>query len=425
MKRHSALSIFALVQLVLATGGSPLMASSGLSLEAAVHEALASHPRVQAAHEAWRAAESTTQSLMPPSDPTLELEFEGMPSVFGVGDHQERSVGMTQRIALPLAWRHKLSAARLRADAVRLEAVGVAHREVAYAVAVAYLDVLLEKRLLAFGRRDLDVAQELADIARRRHELGDATPLVDLRADVEAGRTAVAVAERGDALSAARARLNALLPRPLDAVLELSDSLLAHETDIDQTQLQALALELRPEVLAAAARRRAADREERAMRAALLPALEVGLFRHDFSGAPAATWRLNLGVEVPLWAASRQRALASGAAAETRRRQQLEEDTRRRVALQVHTACLQLVSARRSLGLFESKLLRQAEAAHTTAHRGWEQGKSTQLDLLDARRTLTEVRMAHVRAVHAHEVARHNLERAVGTLFASPERTDP
>lgn len=67
----------------------------------------------------------------------------------------------------------------------------------------------------------------------------------------------------------------------------------------------------------------------------------------------------------------------------------------------------------RSLTLLDDGLLREAGAAYEAARRSWEQGQASQVDVIDAQRTLTEVRMDHARAIHMHEVARHALIRAI------------
>lgn len=391
-----------------------------LSLAEAVEQALASHPALLAAEAAWHAAQEAARGLAMPPDPVLGYEVEGLPSIFNVGGFEERSIGLTQRVGLPFAWRHNVQAAGLRADAEGLEGFASARLELGFEVAVAYLDVQLEERLLVLSVRDRDLARDLADATRRRHELGDIARLAMLRAGVEAQRAEIAAAQHGDALRSSRARLNAILSRPVGADIELADSLAVHETDLDELGLQAMAFRHRPELMAAARQHEVARLQGRAARAELFPSLVVGLFRHDFDPATApATWRLNLGVEVPLWGASRQRADLARAAAETRRRELLEEDLRNRISLDVHTAWLRLQSARSSLQLFDS-LLPAVEEAYTVGRRSWEQGKASYVEVLDARSGLTEQHMAHVRAVYAHEFARHNLERAVGGTTPQP-----
>jgi cobalt-zinc-cadmium efflux system outer membrane protein len=399
---------------------STATASPSLSLDDAVQQALSAHPRIQAATERWQAATARARARLTPADPELELEVEGMASALDLGSRGERSVGVTQRFAVPLAWHHALSAARQKAAAVRLESVDVARLDVALEAATAYLDVQLAERLLALGRGDLELAGDLARIAQRRHDVGDSSRLAALRAEVEVGRASLRVAQLQDAAAVARAELNAILNRPLDAQLWPSDSLVARQAAIDESALRARALKRRPEIAAAAHHRAAARRQERASSAALLPAIDVGLFRHDFDAPEApATWRLDLAVEVPLWAATRQRSAIAATAAEARRSDHLVEETRRRIALDVHTAVVRLASARRTLGFLQGGLLREAETAYTTARRSWDQGRAQPVDVLDARRTLAEVRTDHARAVHAHEVARHALVRAVGAPLDS------
>lgn len=389
------------------------VSSEPLSLQAAVHQALASHPELAAARQAWSAARAEVGRRGVPPDPRLELEYEGLPSAFGIGSQTSRDLGVVQRLGSPWGGWHRLQAARARAEAVRWEALEATGQDLAQRVADAYSGVLLDQRLLAHRRRQLELARELADKTRRRHELGDAARLNALRAEVEARRAEAEVAERDDALAASRARLNALLARPLDAALDLAGDLGDGVAVPDEEQLQQQALQRRPDLHGSARRAVAAGHDEWAARADVLPQVELGLFRQRLRQAGSA-WRLSLGVEVPFWAATRQRAELALARAEARRLQLETEALRERVRLEVRTAALAARSAARQVALFEDGMLREAEAAHEAARHSYEQGEASYLDLQDARRGLIEVNMAYARALHSRQVAVHTLERAVG-----------
>ena len=339
-----------------------------------------------------------------------------MTSAFDPGDFHERSVGVVQRVGLPFAWRHRLRAAERRAEAVRLEVLETARLEMTYDVALAYIDLLLERRLLEYSRQDHDLAVRLADKARRRFELGDAARLEVLRADVEASRAGTATAERSDALLTAQARLNALLQRPLNAEVTPAEQLRHREPVLEEPRLQTLARQHHPELLAAEHRVEVARLEAQAARVDLVPTVELGLFRQTLRHATVApsAWRVNLGLEVPLWAAVRQRADLARADAETRRLQHQRQAVDDRVALEVRVAWLQLSAASRRVRLLEGGLLKEAEEVHDTALRSYEEGKVSYMESQDARRTLTMVRVEYARALRDHEVALHGLRRAVG-----------
>jgi outer membrane protein TolC len=386
-----------------------------LSLDDAVEQAVSVDPRIQSAAAHWQVVTAETQARMTPADPELELEFEGMASAFDVSSHDERSIGLTQRLALPMAWFHNRAATHATTDAVRLEHVDAARLDVVLETATAYLDVLLAERLLILSSDDLERAENLAHMARRRRDIGGAPLLAALRAEVESGRANLRVADGQDAVAAARARLNTLLDLPLDADVALTDQLEVHHIDREETALHDLALAQRPDIVAAALHQQAASRATRAARASVLPAVDLGLFRHDIDAAGApTTWRLKATVEVPLWAARQQRSKIAVAQARFR---QLEHDlteVRRRAKLAVNSAYRDYTRTHRTLTLLDDGLLREAGAAYEAARRSWEQGQAPQVDVIDAQRTLTEVRMDHTRAIHMHEIARHTLIRAVG-----------
>ncbi len=408
----------ALIAVLMMLSASSASVTPPLSLDHAVAQAVSVAPRIQSATARWRVVTAETQARLGPADPELELEFEGMMSAFDLSSHEERSIGLTQRLAMPLSWFHERAAGRSTADAVHLEHVDRARLDVTLETATAYLDVLLAEHLLALARNDLTQAEDLAHMARRRRDVGGAPMLASLRAEVEAGRANLRVADGQDGLAAARARLNTLLDLPLDADVELSDRLEVHHLERSETALRDRALAQRPDIVAAVLHQQAAQLATRAARVGVLPAVDLGVFRHDIDapGAPT-TWRLEATVEVPLWAARQQRSAITVARARSR---QLENDLielRRRARLAVNTAYRDYTRTHRTLALFADGLLREAGAAYEAARRSWEQGQAPQVDVIDAQRTLTEVRMDHVRAIHRHEVARHALVRAVGGPF--------
>lgn len=398
----------------------PTWAAPPLSLDDAVQQALATHPRIKAALARWQGADALARATTPPADPELELEIEGMSSALGIGNHVERSIGVTQRFALPMAWHHGRAAARASADAVLHGDLEVARLEVILEAATTYLDVQLAERLLALARSDHKRATHLSRLAQRRRDIAGAPALDALRAEVEANRAAVRVANRQDDVADMQARLNALLDRELDTPVGLMDSLAARHLDPDETRLRQRAFRRRPAVTAAVHRHEAARRQARATRASVLPAVDVGLFRHDLDalGAPS-TWRLSVAVELPLWAAGRQRSTAEAAGADALRLGHELARTRRQVELEVNTTVRRYIGTHRTLSLLEEELLREASAVHAAARRSWEQGQASQVDVINAQRTLHEIQMEHARAIHEHEIARHTLIRAVGAPLDS------
>ena len=390
--------------------------AEAISLNEALRLALEHNPTIIASQREWEAAQARwTQSKALPN-PEVELEFEGMSDVFGFGEFEERNFGLTQRISVPLEWWYRLQAARFDVEMTRTAVFKMTKLDIATQVKVTYNRVLLGQKVLEFSEQNLRLAQDFLDKSRRRLETGDVPQLEVLRAEVEVGRAATQVAATRNALSGAKIELNTLTGRDTDVAIEAIEELTYRPLGVDPDRLKKQALEQRPDwqgaewaVAGATARRRAA-------KAAVVPDLKVGLFRQTIRQPIGRDdfWRVDFGLEVPLWAFYRQRGRTAEAAAELGRLEAEQEARRNRILQEVEIAVLDLRTAAEQVEMFQDHMLLEVEEAYRVANRSYKEGKATYLELLEARRTLTEVRMEYAKVLFAHKEALFALEKAVG-----------
>jgi len=153
-----------------------------------------------------------------------------------------------------------------------------------------------------------------------------------------------------------------------------------------------------------------------ASRAGLFPDLTVGVARQTLrqAGESEARWALGLSLEIPLWAAARERANLAEARAQVVSGQARVEGLRQQVLAQVEMAYLSVMSAADQVKLFDERVMHAAKVAQQSATDSYEQGKATYLEVLDSQRTLIMTRSEYVDIVFAHREAWAALERAVG-----------
>jgi cobalt-zinc-cadmium efflux system outer membrane protein len=153
-----------------------------------------------------------------------------------------------------------------------------------------------------------------------------------------------------------------------------------------------------------------------AVRASLVPDLNVGLFRQKVR-QPAGDenlWRVEMGLEIPLWAPFRQRGELAEARAEVGRVEAEMDVVRCQVLLEVENALGDVQTAARLVELFQQDVLREAEQARVVANRSYEEGKATYLEVLEAHRALAETQLEYAQTLLDFSIARTELERAVG-----------
>jgi outer membrane protein TolC len=232
------------------------------------------------------------------------------------------------------------------------------------------------------------------------YAVGGARQADVLRAQVELARMTEDLVRMEAMRTAAIARLNAVLDRPPDhpvppaaeppwpAELPSTDSLLT------------LALARRPMLLAGAETVRAARAGERLAGRELWPDLEVGL-QYGWRGMEDGTMHMAsvmLGVRLPVWAGSRQRAMRREAQAmrdmAAADLQAMEAETRG----QVGELAASVSRARQLRALYAGTILPQAETTAAAALAAYRVGGVDFMTLLDAQMSVNRYRQAAVTA---------------------------
>lgn len=395
---------------------APRAQAEALSRAEAVRLAVERNPAVQAALHAWEAARARARLAGALPDPELEIELEEVPALGRPGDYGERAVGVGQRVELPLKWWHRRQAGRRQAEAVRLSILETARLDMMLRARRAYDRVALHETLLRHARRDRELAGEILRQARLRFEAGDVPELDVIQAGVEAGRADSRLTAAANDLAAAGQGLNALLARPLQTPFTLSDSLVCAPFEADPADLRETALRQRPELSGLAMNLEALRSRQAEAAAAWWPDLVVGVARQSLHEGERReeSWRLGASVELPLWAFSRQRAESAEARAEAALAEAEREALRYRVLLETGEAWLDLKAAAGQVALFDGRILPGAERALAAAVRSYEEGRSTYLELIEARRAWNETRVEDARVRFEYRAAEAALERAVG-----------
>lgn len=234
-----------------------LEAGASVSWSALTREVIARNPRLESMRAAWRAMLERTPQVVASPDPSLELGLAPLALPTGRG----------QRIAWrqPLAWATTLDA---RGEVVLAEAEALAKDREAMArmlVAAAH-ESMVELGAVARLRTLYHAHHQLMDTLRRgvlaMVAAGRGMPEDAVMAEAEILMAERELVDLGRMEATARARLNALLHRPPDAVLglvALPEALPPAPPPL--SELVAEARRARPELAAEAARVRAREAE--------------------------------------------------------------------------------------------------------------------------------------------------------------------
>ena len=389
----------------------------------AIRLAVERNPQVEAARNAYAAARAQARQAGALPAPELEMEFEEVPALGSLGRYGERTIELSQRVELPLKWWHRLQAGRQHAEAARLAVFEMTKLDITLQAKQAYDRIALQKSLLHHAQQDLDLAQNILRQADIRFEAGDVPQLDVMRASVEVGRATNRLTAAKNDLSLAKTALNALLARPLQTPLAIADSLVYRPVKTDLDQLTATALKQRPDLAGTELQLKALQSQQAAATAAYWPDLNVGLGRqrrHEAGGHEEDSWQVRFGLEVPLWAFSRQRGERAEAKAEVAKVAAERDAVRYQVLLETEQAYLDLTTAEEQVALFQDQILPEAERAFEVAGRSYDEGKLTYLELLEAQRTWIETQTEYAHTLFDYRAATAALERAIaGPLSAN------
>ncbi len=285
-------------------------------------------------------------------------------------------------------------------------------------VIAAFYGLLAAQRQLQVTEKSAAIAARSADLAGRRAQAGKVSPVEATKAQVAAAGVQIEVVTARGRADVAREKLNAAMGEAgSDRRVALGDL----ETVPAVEPLSTLAAQLDDAPLARAARAEmlranAAVSLERARR---IPDVTVGagVKRVTTGGVPDNQAVVGVSIPIPLFDTNKGALLEAAHKAERANADLERERTRLRLALT--QAYADFDAAAQEARRLKTDILPGARLALDAMSRGYELGKFSFLDVLDAQRTLFQGQSQYVRALADAHAARADIGRLVGTPLAA------
>lgn len=406
------------------SGADMSRAVAPLTLPEALRLALAGNPQLAAARRELEASEGAV--LQSRARPNPELAYS-----------QEDTRRDTRSITVQLNQTLELGGKRSARMAAAAQERGIAQADLDGAVAelraqvlAGFHAVLAAQDRVRLAEDTLAIAQRAAEAAGKRVAAGKVAPLDETRARVAESGARLELAQARTALRVARQQLAALwgevvpsfglaqgpqaapatpgaAPAPAGSA---GVSSLPEPIALDDL---AARLESAPRLLRAQrelARRRALADLERARRVPD-PTVSLGVIRATEVGRNQLV--LGLSLPIPVFDANRGQHLQA-----LRQADKAEEELRAvRGALysEAFQARETLATLRQELQSLQAELLPAAQSAYDAASRGFELGKFSFLEVLDAQRTLAQARGQQLAAWLEAQRAAAEMDRVLGT----------
>ncbi|RJG20645.1 TolC family protein [Massilia cavernae] len=388
-----------------ALAAEPAAAPAPLTLDAALGLALQHNPVLTAAtHEVHIAAGQRDQAAAIPN-PEMSFLREGFER-----EGRTTTVMVNQVIELGGKRGARVAVAELDGAAASAE-LAAARGKVRAEVMTAFFDVLAAQERMKLAEASRELAQRATGAAARRVAAGRISPVEETRARVAEANSKIELNQAGSELEAARRQLAATWGSgaPSFGAVEASASTApARPSAGELAGMLAQAPQLVLARLEVDRQQARADLERRRRVPDLT--LSLGSKRDEQFGQRQAV----VGVSLPIPLFDRNQGNMASALRRTDKARDELAALENRLALDVAQASLRLASAETELNIIRGEILPAAQSAHDVAVKGFELGKFSFLDVLDAQRTLFQARTQYVRSLAELHRAGADIERLLG-----------
>ncbi|UVT19671.1 MAG: TolC family protein [Nitrospira sp.] len=386
-----------------------------LVLPELIQEVLAKNPELLAARKQWEAATNRIVQARSLDDPTLFVDLFNIPQTFNVTQTQNSIFGLSQNLPFPGKLALKSEMAGKSAEMTE-QALRAKERELIARLKQVYYDLFLADKAIQIHHEQINLLKQFFEIANARFRAGKGGQVDVLKAQVELSVLHEKLPVLEQRRQTAQAMLNTLVDR--DPRFPLASPQPPHEGrfDLDLEELYRAAATARPELKAAELALQRNEQSHALAQRQYYPDFNVSFRRFQnfqaqdgFGAYVAMTIPFSFWTK-PKYDAGVQEAMASVAAARAQRHQ-LENMTR----FQIRDLLAKIRANWEVAVLYRTTVLPQAELGLEAARVGYQVGKSTFLDLLDADRAWRGFQLEYYRALVEREYRLAELEQVIGT----------
>jgi outer membrane protein TolC len=339
----------------------------------------------------------------------------GIPSIVGPFNYFDLRARLTQTVGDLTALNNYRSAREtLRAD----EFFAQDSKDlVVLAVGGAYLQVIAARARVDSARAQLETANALYEQTAQQRSVGLLAQIDVNKSQVQMLTQKQRLSSLQNDLSKQKINLARLTGLPPNDRYELSDDVPFAEAPVaGEEDAVTQALMQRPDIKAAQAQIRAAERSVAAARAERLPSLSVSADYGVIGLNPAqshGTFSAAGTLHIPIWQGGRTEGdIEQANAAVAQRRAELE-DLRSRVESEVRNAFLDLQTATSQVEVSRQNLDVTRETLTLTRQR-FDAGITDSVEVSQAQSSVASAELDYINSVFAHNVAKLSLARAAG-----------
>jgi outer membrane protein TolC len=398
-----------------APAGQTQQATTVLTLDAVIREALANNPSVQsAAHMVAAQRRKISQARALP-DPQVSVGWMGNATPFSTqqGDPSSyRSVGAMQMLPYPgkLRLKGEIAGKEMEAGAADHEAV---RRKVTSQAKAAFFDYFYYDKALQVALKDKDLLQQLSKISEARYRVGKAMQQDVLKSQTEISILLQKITILQQQRSVAQARLNVLMARSPESPLPPAADVALTQSSQSLDDLYQLAAKNSPMLQR---EQRMIERSQLAVNLAekeYRPDLSVAFMyqqRPDMPDMKGVTFTIN----VPVFYRGKQREGVRQAQEEVIAAQKSREDRANETQFELKQAYLAAKAARDLADLYTKAVVPQSSLTLESSMSAYQVGSNDFLTVLSNFSTLLNYETDYYRQVADYNMALAQIESLVG-----------
>jgi cobalt-zinc-cadmium efflux system outer membrane protein len=404
LPKYLAAIAFAVAVVAPATAGQPAVPTP-LTYPRALELATSRNLGVAAATRARVIREAAIRTAGEIPNPDLSLDFtQDVPhQVVTLGVPIE--LGGKRRRRIDLA-REELSLAEVD---VRTE-LRIVRREVRQAF---YTLVAADNRM-QLAETILDLTRRFRDVAQARFESGAAPRLEVLQSELGVTRAETDLDLARSTRVASQAQLNAVMNLPPQQALTTEGNLYDRASGVTYEAMLAVAVQSNVDMVALDRQIAVEQRRIDLLRAERIPtpAFSVSAL---FNAPGEFTSAFGVGVSLPLPIFSRNQGAIAASIATTSQLRTRREATLRAVENSVFAVVARIEAERRQLDAYEQRLVPTATDLEALAEESYRAGRTSVLGVLDAQRSLRDLRREALQAALDLQLSLADLEEILGT----------
>ncbi len=377
----------------------------GLTLERALQAALTQNPSLRAFSHALDGHEGAIRQAGLSPNPTLGLSAEDTRAAT-----RTTQVTLSQTLELGGKRPARVDLAQRERDVAAMD-LETERAEVRATTIQSFFEVLIAQERVQVAQQSLDIATSCAEAVVRRVTAGKVSPIEETRARVAASTARIELRQAQADLTTALHALSAVMGQPQDAI-DAVDGRPDGLPPLPDRETLASRIQAAPSLRRAQLDVLRAEAAFNLERARGVPDVTVGLGAQRAPDMGRTQPLISVSIPIPLF--DRNQGAQLQAHRKREAAQALAQAQEQRLRAEVLQAADQLQARTEEIEMLRREVLPGAQTAYDAARRGFELGKFSVLEVLDAQRTFLQARGQYFTALsQAHRLSAE-LDRRLG-----------